>query len=600
MDINTLLYRPILPGSQYTPYMPPSDCSSRSLGKGDTRAAILQMAATANKYQHHTTRLTRAFFSKLPLATLCQNLHNFLYHHIQYAIDEEAQLLRAPACTWATRHSGVDCKSYSIFASTVLLNAGITHYLRRIRQARQPNGFTHVYVVVPKNQRTASLATGYYTIDGTIPQFAEPPFLEADDVMMRPKKVSAKLQAPMALAANQLFLGEPVKQLTAEQFAQLTAAQAVQYVRATADAIKQQQAAIIEGVSSISQGIASLFGPIGALVGVCIQSLGIIVNLFVMFAYNPCADMRYQPDDIRRALQLRFSPTFVNLTEEIQKYLQAGALVACQDAFNTLLREIDLGIAHYRQELSNIQDQKCDYAALFGFKNFVDAIESLVATLYGGFRAMLKQHYRFDEEVQWGSTSLRSWYFIVPPLHHTMRAPYRQIKISRWNENLRTMYPYGDSRSFLQWLEENTLYLNTAYNDGRGDKYRAQMLPFKSQIEAIRANIHLSPNLRYAQEERLRKEQYQIYLTYDTRYSDSLKKDVRDEVKKVLQRNEEFVSELKKIRLTNLHDERRRLDNIMDIAQSKANANARIKDKELINLIALGTIGLLAIKMINK
>ena len=181
-EINRGLHREVRTGALYGAFMPPSDCSSTKLGNGDTSFAIQNMAKTARKYQHHTRDLTLKFFSGMPLEKLCNDIHQFLYWHFQYSIDGDKQLLRSPACSWLSRFDGIDCKSYSIFASTILLNAGIKHYMRRIKQAMNPNGFTHVYVVVPKNQKTANLAQGYYVIDGTINTMKELPYLEKDDV----------------------------------------------------------------------------------------------------------------------------------------------------------------------------------------------------------------------------------------------------------------------------------------------------------------------------------------------------------------------------------------------------------------------------------
>lgn len=131
--INQRLRRNIRSGDGYTAFMPFSDCSSkRMLGYGDTSFAIDNMAKTAQEYQHQTQALTQHFFSRYPLGdTLKKAINDFLYWHIQYSIDGDAQLLRSPACSWASRYEGVDCKSYSIFASCILLNLGISHYMRR-------------------------------------------------------------------------------------------------------------------------------------------------------------------------------------------------------------------------------------------------------------------------------------------------------------------------------------------------------------------------------------------------------------------------------------------------------------------------------------
>ncbi|CEN53913.1 hypothetical protein [Capnocytophaga canis] len=184
-EINKTLYRPIRAGKQYESVMPFSDCSSTKLGYGDTQFAINNMAKTAKKYKHHTTELSKKFFANQPLQRLCNNIHNFLFWHFQYAIDGDDQLLRSPACSWVSRKQGIDCKSYSIFASTILLNLGVSHYMRRIKQHSNPHGFTHVYVIVPKDQKNHNLSQGYYVIDGTINSSVEPHFLEKDDVFVK-------------------------------------------------------------------------------------------------------------------------------------------------------------------------------------------------------------------------------------------------------------------------------------------------------------------------------------------------------------------------------------------------------------------------------
>ena len=96
------------------------------------------------------------------------------------------QNLRSPAHSWHTaRQSGIDCKSYSIFASSILLNLGIKHYIRQVKQPKMnPDSFTHVYVIVPKNQETGSLLDGYFTIDGTRKNKSEGKFTLAKDIFM--------------------------------------------------------------------------------------------------------------------------------------------------------------------------------------------------------------------------------------------------------------------------------------------------------------------------------------------------------------------------------------------------------------------------------
>jgi hypothetical protein len=191
-DINKSLYRPIISGKGYENLFPSSSCKPVKLATGNTEVAIKQMAKWAKKHAHQTKALAKQF-EKPTLKETLNAIQWFLYHHIQYSIDGENQNLKSPACTWATRHEGTDCKSYSVFASTILLNLGIKHYLRRIKQYDYNNAFTHVYVVIPQNQTKGKLKANaqfnkdYFIIDGTIEFNNELPFKQKDDIYMEPK-----------------------------------------------------------------------------------------------------------------------------------------------------------------------------------------------------------------------------------------------------------------------------------------------------------------------------------------------------------------------------------------------------------------------------
>jgi hypothetical protein len=119
------------------------------------------------------------------LVDTCNAIFDFTYNNFQYKADDEDQLLRSPACSWYDRHNGIDCKSYSILASAILLEMGINHYIRKIKQPSfAPSEYTHVYVIVPVNQQTNDLNKGYYVIDGTVRDNKEPIFITAKDEFM--------------------------------------------------------------------------------------------------------------------------------------------------------------------------------------------------------------------------------------------------------------------------------------------------------------------------------------------------------------------------------------------------------------------------------
>ena len=656
-DINSALHRQVRTGTIYDAFMPPSDCSSKKLGNGDTAFALKHMAKTALKYQHQTRTLTTKFFSGISLLSLCNELHQFLFWHFQYAIDGDKQLLRSPACSWVSRFEGIDCKSYSIFASTVLLNAGVRHYMRRIVQASNPNAFTHVYIVVPKNQTTGSLSSGYYVIDGTINTMQELPFLRKDDLqvgasstpsaspistlgaasvaLVPPYNVStptsayhtfnniiAQLQAQYPYNNDLQQLQQAVQQAIAQQrtnipiriigfsvlfagkvyhlvpmptglgnadtvettdLVNMTAQQAQAFVAQQAEAIKQQTNNIIGTVSDVVGTVASLFGPVGQLVGIVVKAVAMVASLLVLFAWNPCSGAEYNPEDIRFRLQRDFVASFEQVANNLDRKLQLGTFVSASYDLSLLLKEIDLGVAQYEEEVRHFADDPCNIAALYAFKDFVSSIKATADNFYNALKIVCKSHFKFTETKEWGSTTERSWYFIVPVSTRPRRFQYRRVAISRWNENLRTMYPYGDPKSFLAWLDTNVAYLNTMYKDRRGDRYKQDMLPFKSQIEAIRADLDLSAVFRWDKEEALRKRQYQIYLRYDDEYKKSLELNAKNEMQAFKMRTQAF------------------LDEIKTIQHKVINKGRKIYNhKQLINLALIGTISIAAAIMLKK
>lgn len=200
-EINEQLHRPIWSGFGYDRYFPESACKITNLATGNTAVAIKEMAKWAKKYAHHCKDIAPILYGD-DLEDTVNSIQDFLYNHIQYSIDGENQNLKSPACAWATRVEGTDCKSYSIFASAILLNLDIKHYLRRIKQASVPDAYTHVYVVVPVDQKTGKLNNGYFIIDGTIQLNNELAFTAKDDIFMEPNLTINGLAGALGCADN--------------------------------------------------------------------------------------------------------------------------------------------------------------------------------------------------------------------------------------------------------------------------------------------------------------------------------------------------------------------------------------------------------------
>lgn len=107
------------------------------------------------------------------LQETCKNVFDFLYNHIQYKLDKDGvEQLRRPARSWADRRSGIDCDCYSIFASSILTNLGISHSLRII-ELKNKGYYQHIYVVVPDGSGNYRPGTrsGYFTIDPVLDKF---------------------------------------------------------------------------------------------------------------------------------------------------------------------------------------------------------------------------------------------------------------------------------------------------------------------------------------------------------------------------------------------------------------------------------------------
>lgn len=159
-------------------------CKTEKKTKGDTKHTLESIKEASIMYAGQTKKLANALKKQSLIQTVKSN-YDFLYSHIQYEADELLQKLRSPECAISQRFEGIDCKSFTLFSSTLLLNQNIKHILRRIKQPNfNPDHWSHVYVVVPLDQDKMDLKQGYYIIDATLHENKETPYLEKDDVIM--------------------------------------------------------------------------------------------------------------------------------------------------------------------------------------------------------------------------------------------------------------------------------------------------------------------------------------------------------------------------------------------------------------------------------
>lgn len=183
-DLDTMLYRPLRDGRKFDALFPRSACKRTASGEGTTDFSVTEIAAMVTEHSGQVAKVAPLLL-KSSLEETCYAIHDFAFNHFQYRADGLDQLLRSPACCWHDRRNGIDCKSYTILASCILTQMGISHYVRKIKQPGfEPTEYTHVYAIVPADQETGSLASGYYVIDGTIPTMDEPAFVQTKDTFM--------------------------------------------------------------------------------------------------------------------------------------------------------------------------------------------------------------------------------------------------------------------------------------------------------------------------------------------------------------------------------------------------------------------------------
>ncbi len=117
---------------------------------GKTRNIINVILNTVPLGLSNTRRLA-PYFQAQSVYHTCLRLWHFLKSNIKYQIDPLGkQFIQTPSVTWWRKRG--DCKSYSVFISTILKNLNIEHRLKFV--SFEPDGeYTHVYIIVPYNGR---------------------------------------------------------------------------------------------------------------------------------------------------------------------------------------------------------------------------------------------------------------------------------------------------------------------------------------------------------------------------------------------------------------------------------------------------------------
>ena len=126
--------RSIQDGRRYDGYFPLPEERDRVIIKdGEVTDTVQLMEKVVWKYIDDTKQIAPVLQGS-NLRDTCRNIWEFVYHHIQYRLDQQGlEQLRRPARSWAERDQGVDCDCMSIFISSILCNLQIPHSFRITR-----------------------------------------------------------------------------------------------------------------------------------------------------------------------------------------------------------------------------------------------------------------------------------------------------------------------------------------------------------------------------------------------------------------------------------------------------------------------------------
>lgn len=202
-EINIRGFRLILKDNQYDSFFDKFDCIENDNFRG--------YGSWVKKHQFQTKEVAEVLRGET-LEQTVENIHWFLYHHIQYHTVLPNFEIKTPACAWQNRSVGVDCKTYTTFASSILSNLGVQHYLKSVEY--EEGG--HIYVVVPIDQDNPKLNPNsvfkkdYFIIDSSLGENQmEKPFLQKNyDLFINPHKKSKIIPVSLALVASIFIISQ--------------------------------------------------------------------------------------------------------------------------------------------------------------------------------------------------------------------------------------------------------------------------------------------------------------------------------------------------------------------------------------------------------
>lgn len=169
---------------------PPKGGAPHYRGTGRSQFGRRLIAEIAEKHYPEAKEIALHLASKGDLEQSLRSFHRFVHQNFRFIQEGRVHLLQTLSRAWHDRTVGINCEDATIINGQLCLSLGLKCIVRGIAQL-DPEVVNHVYLIVPKNQRTGSLKDGYYALDSTHPEFDfRPESLRNYDVRMKEADVA--------------------------------------------------------------------------------------------------------------------------------------------------------------------------------------------------------------------------------------------------------------------------------------------------------------------------------------------------------------------------------------------------------------------------
>ncbi|AZJ34416.1 hypothetical protein D6T69_02270 [Tenacibaculum singaporense] len=268
----------------------------------------------------------------------------------------------------------------------------------------------------------------------------------------------------------------------------------------------------------------------GAIGGELVKGVGKLVNYAVsefIQEMNSCSGSYYDASvvelKIRRDLRDKLQQKITQLGEAITFRNRART----QHLFNEIFKEVDLGIAHLRNETAYSSYEHCDGETLAHALAFAEKLKTFIDNFFEEFKKHAP-YFKVEEFTKSANVNSRTLYFVVENETNPIVADYRFIVVRKEisTYGLDPIFPFEANAA--QWLVNNLAHLQKTYNDGREKSYEKEITPLLDNVKALRAKAHLGGEMLYYFEQPLQRELYKVWLRYDANYTQYLKEEAQN------------------------------------------------------------------------